>query len=89
MNYQCHTNHTLLEARLVAGSKLTRDMSHPPASYKEGVSFPGLNMMREREAQSVHCNHKQSVTLSVGIISLNNMFTRRELDGFGNITVFT
>ena len=31
----------LLEARLVAGSKLTRDMSQPAASYREGVNFPG------------------------------------------------
>lgn len=45
------TNHMLLEARLVAGSKLTRDMSHPPASYKEGVSFPGET--EKRRAQSV------------------------------------
>lgn len=34
------TYHTLFDARLVAGSKLTKDMSHPPTSYKEGVIFP-------------------------------------------------
>ncbi len=77
MNYQFDTYHTLLEARLVAGSKLTRDMSHPPTSYKEGVSFPGKNKQQEREAKSVHRNDKQRVTLSVGIISLDYMFTCR------------
>lgn len=88
MTHQFDTNHMLLEARLVAGSKLTRDISHPPTSYKEGVSFPGIKKQKEqeREAKSLHGNHKQTVTLSVGIISLNYMFTRRELDGVGNIT---
>lgn len=50
-NYDVDTNHTLLEARLVAGSKFTKERSHPAASYKEGVSFPA----RERGgAQSDH-----------------------------------
>lgn len=40
VHVETDTNHMLLEARLVAGSKLTRDKSHPLASYKEGVSFP-------------------------------------------------
>lgn len=82
------TNHMLLEARLVAGSKLTSDISHPPASYKEGVSFPGGTQQKERDAESVHGNHKHRVASSVGVISLNYMFICGELDGFDNIAVF-
>lgn len=52
--HRLNTNHTLLEARLVAGSKLTKDMSHPPASYNEGVSFPG-------EKQTANTTEKYSV----------------------------
>lgn len=46
------------------------------------------NREREREAESVHGNQKQRVTSSVGIMSLNYMFTCRKLDGFDDITVF-
>lgn len=45
---QRDTNHTLLEARLVAGSKLTSDMSQPAASYNEGVSFPERHTRNRR-----------------------------------------
>lgn len=50
----------LLEARLVAGSKLTSDISHPPASYKEGVSFPGGTQQKERDAVSPWKSQAQS-----------------------------
>lgn len=87
---QFDTNHTLLEARLVAGSKLTRDMSHPPTSYKEGVSFPGrkTKQSKDRGRKSDRGNHEPGVILSVGIISLNFMFACRELNIFGNIAAF-
>lgn len=44
--------------------------------------------MTKREVQSGHGNHKQILTLCLGIFSLNYMFTSREMDGFDNFTLF-
>ncbi|TNN46508.1 hypothetical protein EYF80_043316 [Liparis tanakae] len=39
----------LREGDLSHGSKLTRDTSQPPTSYKEGVSFPGKQQQQQQQ----------------------------------------
>lgn len=61
---------------------------HQPHTRREWAFLEKRARVRQREAQSVHRYHKQIVTLAVGTVSYNYMFTLRELGGFGNITMF-